>query len=139
MPRKAKFTFVLKVDAHLVNTKYGFDLVSNIGRQCKTGWTSALQQLEPYIKEHGVLERSLEEKDFKLENNLNKIYRHQDLERFEDYQDDIELWRMYEHDLYYIENDPNNDNNRMNKAMIFIGAKVKDLEGEIRSEKWRNF
>ena len=26
-----------------------------------------------------------------------------DLERFEDYQDDIELWRMYEHDLYYIE------------------------------------
>lgn len=31
MPRKAKFTFVLKVDAHLVNTKYGFDLVSNIG------------------------------------------------------------------------------------------------------------
>ena len=26
-----------------------------------------------------------------------------DLERFEDYQDDIELWRMYEHELYYIE------------------------------------
>ena len=26
-----------------------------------------------------------------------------DLERFEDYQDDLELWRMYEHDLYYIE------------------------------------
>ena len=26
-----------------------------------------------------------------------------DLERFEDYQDDIELWRMYEHDLYHIE------------------------------------
>ena len=26
-----------------------------------------------------------------------------DLERFEDYQDDIELWRMYEHDLYSIE------------------------------------
>ena len=26
-----------------------------------------------------------------------------DLERFEDYQDDIELWRMYEHKLYYIE------------------------------------
>jgi hypothetical protein len=26
-----------------------------------------------------------------------------DLERFEDYQDDIELWRMYEHDLYFIE------------------------------------
>ena len=26
-----------------------------------------------------------------------------DLERFEDYQDDIELWRMYEHVLYYIE------------------------------------
>ena len=26
-----------------------------------------------------------------------------DLERFEDYQDDIELWRMYEHELYHIE------------------------------------
>ena len=26
-----------------------------------------------------------------------------DLERFEDYQDDIELWRMYEHELYDIE------------------------------------
>jgi len=26
-----------------------------------------------------------------------------DLERFEDYQDDLELWRMYEHELYYIE------------------------------------
>ena len=26
-----------------------------------------------------------------------------DLERFEDYQDDIELWRMYEHELYYVE------------------------------------
>ena len=26
-----------------------------------------------------------------------------DLERFEDYQDDLELWRMYEHDLYTIE------------------------------------
>ena len=26
-----------------------------------------------------------------------------DLERFEDYQDDIDLWRMYEHELYYIE------------------------------------
>ena len=26
-----------------------------------------------------------------------------DLERFEDYQDDIELWRMYEHDLYHVE------------------------------------
>ena len=26
-----------------------------------------------------------------------------DLERFEDYQDDIELWKMYEHELYYIE------------------------------------
>ena len=26
-----------------------------------------------------------------------------DLERFEDYQDDLELWRMYEHDLYNIE------------------------------------
>ena len=26
-----------------------------------------------------------------------------DLERFEDYQDDIELWRMYEHELYGIE------------------------------------
>ena len=26
-----------------------------------------------------------------------------DLERFEDYQDDIELWRMYEHELYSIE------------------------------------
>ena len=26
-----------------------------------------------------------------------------DLERFEDYQDDIELWRMYEHELYNIE------------------------------------
>ena len=26
-----------------------------------------------------------------------------DLERFEDYQDDLELWRMYEHDLYEIE------------------------------------
>ena len=28
-----------------------------------------------------------------------------DLERFEDYQDDLELWRMYEHELYYIERD----------------------------------
>ena len=26
-----------------------------------------------------------------------------DLERFEDYQDDLELWNMYEHDLYHIE------------------------------------
>jgi hypothetical protein len=26
-----------------------------------------------------------------------------DLERFEDYQDDLELWKMYEHELYYIE------------------------------------
>ena len=26
-----------------------------------------------------------------------------DLERFEDYQDDLELWNMYEHDLYEIE------------------------------------
>ena len=26
-----------------------------------------------------------------------------DLERFEDYQDDIDLWRLYEHELYYIE------------------------------------
>jgi len=26
-----------------------------------------------------------------------------DLERFEDYQDDIELWRMYEHELYAVE------------------------------------
>ena len=26
-----------------------------------------------------------------------------DLERFEDYQDDIELWKMYEHELYHIE------------------------------------
>ena len=26
-----------------------------------------------------------------------------DLERFEDYQDDIELWRMYEHELYSVE------------------------------------
>ncbi len=26
-----------------------------------------------------------------------------DLERFEDYQDDLELWRMYEHELYHIE------------------------------------
>ena len=26
-----------------------------------------------------------------------------DLERFEDYQDDIELWKMYEHELYYVE------------------------------------
>tara|TARA_Y100000593_G_scaffold66336_1_gene122108 strand:- start:2118 stop:3452 length:1335 start_codon:yes stop_codon:yes gene_type:complete len=26
-----------------------------------------------------------------------------DLERFEDYQDDIELWRMYEHKLYHLE------------------------------------
>ena len=26
-----------------------------------------------------------------------------DLERFEDYQDDLELWRMYEHELYNIE------------------------------------
>ena len=26
-----------------------------------------------------------------------------DLERFEDYQDDIELWRMYEHELYNVE------------------------------------
>ena len=26
-----------------------------------------------------------------------------DLERFEDYQDDLDLWRMYEHELYYIE------------------------------------
>jgi len=26
-----------------------------------------------------------------------------DLERFEDYQDDLELWRMYEHDFYHIE------------------------------------
>ena len=26
-----------------------------------------------------------------------------DLERFEDYQDDIELWRMYEHELYKVE------------------------------------
>ena len=26
-----------------------------------------------------------------------------DLERFEDYQDDLDLWRMYEHELYYVE------------------------------------
>ena len=26
-----------------------------------------------------------------------------DLERFEDYQDDLELWHMYEHELYYLE------------------------------------
>tara|TARA_R100000278_G_scaffold123278_1_gene112665 strand:+ start:15268 stop:16572 length:1305 start_codon:yes stop_codon:yes gene_type:complete len=26
-----------------------------------------------------------------------------DLERFEDYQDDLELWRMYEHELYHVE------------------------------------
>ncbi len=26
-----------------------------------------------------------------------------DLERFEDYQDDLELWNMYEHDMYEIE------------------------------------
>ena len=26
-----------------------------------------------------------------------------DLERFEDYQDDIELWRMYEHEMYHVE------------------------------------
>ena len=26
-----------------------------------------------------------------------------DLERFDDYQDDLELWRMYEHELYHIE------------------------------------
>ena len=26
-----------------------------------------------------------------------------DLERFEDYQDDLELWRMYEHEFYYVE------------------------------------
>ena len=26
-----------------------------------------------------------------------------DLERFEDYQDDLELWNMYEHELYYLE------------------------------------
>ena len=26
-----------------------------------------------------------------------------DLERFEDYQDDIELWKMYEHELYKVE------------------------------------
>jgi len=26
-----------------------------------------------------------------------------DLERFEDYQDDIDLWRLYEHELYYVE------------------------------------
>ena len=26
-----------------------------------------------------------------------------DLERFEDYQDDLELWRMYEHEIYYAE------------------------------------
>jgi hypothetical protein len=26
-----------------------------------------------------------------------------DLERFEDYQDDLELWNMYEHDLYEVE------------------------------------
>jgi len=26
-----------------------------------------------------------------------------DLERFEDYQDDVELWELYEHDLYRIE------------------------------------
>ena len=26
-----------------------------------------------------------------------------DLERFEDYQDDLELWRMYEHDFYHVE------------------------------------
>lgn len=26
-----------------------------------------------------------------------------DLERFEDYQDDLELWKMYEHDLYKVE------------------------------------
>ena len=26
-----------------------------------------------------------------------------DLERFEDYQDDLDLWRMYEHDFYHVE------------------------------------
>ena len=26
-----------------------------------------------------------------------------DLERFEDYQDDLELWKMYEHELYSVE------------------------------------
>ena len=26
-----------------------------------------------------------------------------DLERFEDYQDDLELWKMYEHDFYHVE------------------------------------
>jgi hypothetical protein len=26
-----------------------------------------------------------------------------DLERFEDYQDDLELWRMYEHEFYQVE------------------------------------
>ena len=26
-----------------------------------------------------------------------------DLERFEDYQDDLELWKMYEHELYQVE------------------------------------
>jgi hypothetical protein len=26
-----------------------------------------------------------------------------DLERFEDYQDDLELWKMYEHELYHVE------------------------------------
>lgn len=34
-----------------------------------------------------------------------------DLERFEDYQDDIELWRMYEHELYYIEREIADYNN----------------------------
>ena len=28
-----------------------------------------------------------------------------DLERFEDFQDDVELWKQYEHELYYLERD----------------------------------
>ena len=34
-----------------------------------------------------------------------------DLERFEDYQDDIELWKMYEHELYTIEREIASYNN----------------------------
>ena len=42
-----------------------------------------------------------------------------DLERFEDYQDDLELWRMYEHELYYIEKEIAAYNN------IFLPDKLK--------------
>ena len=34
-----------------------------------------------------------------------------DLERFEDYQDDIELWKMYEHELYHVEREIASYNN----------------------------